>query len=243
MNNKRTPGKGFSVRILLGVVMLITAIIAGIFVLPKVAQTSTATYTVYTLADDISAGSVLAEDDIVAASTTDAQLASIAPSAAAEIIGKKAARDLTKGMYVYTSDLTTGQILSNSSVPAGKQIVSIPVSSLAMSVSYQVQTNDIIRIYALSDTKKAYAPAALQYVQIYGVYDENGNDPHATGLHPVNISFILDQTQAEELVTLINTRGIHLSLLSRNDEAYAKAALEKQAEIIEKLVKESEKNS
>ena len=131
--------------------------------------------------------------------------------------------------------MIVGNISLKSTVPNGKQIISIPVTSIAMSVSYQLQANDIIRIFTLDDNGKTYVPDALQYLKIENVYDENGDSARATGMRPATISLIVDEIQAEELVSIITNQTVHVSLISRNDEAMAASMLEHQDKVLKSI--------
>lgn len=244
MKNKNIPGKSFNPRILIGIIMLIFVVVAGVFVLPKIAEAPEKTYPVYTLTKDVSAGTILTAEDIIATSTTDEKLAALAVDKADSIIGKTAVRDLSKNAYIYNSDLIVGEILLKTEIPEGKQIISFPISSIAMSVSYQLQADDIVRIFTLNDKGEAYVPEALQYIKIENVYDENGDNARASGLRPATVSFIVDQIQAEELVTIINGKSAHITLISRNDESFASTLLAEQDIILEKIrVKEAEQST
>lgn len=234
MKSKKVQGKGINMRIILGIIMLIASIVFGLFIIPKLGSNPDTSYTVYELTKDIPAGTALTESDIKESATIDKTVAALTVGDAQAIIGKIAAVDLKKNMYVYTSDLSTGQILSKNFVPQGKQILSIPITSLAMSVSYQLQTDDVVRVFTVTNGV-ANVPRELQYVQVYNVYDENGNNPHISGLHPQTISFIVNQTQAEKLVSLTSTSSIQLSLIARNDEKLMKDMLSAQETVLEQI--------
>lgn len=243
MKNKSIPGKSFNPRILIGIIMLIFVVLVGFFVLPRIAEKPDTTYTVYTLAKDINAGTILTKDDITATSTTDEMLAALTPGTAEEIIGKTAARDLTQGVFVYKSDLISGTLTLKTTVPAGKQIISIPVTSIAMSVSYQLQADDIIRIFTLDDDGKTYVPKTLQYLKIENVYDENGNSARVTGMRPATISLIVNESQAEDLIPIITNQTVHISLMSRNNEDIATTMLEYQEKILKAITTKEEINA
>lgn len=237
--NKKVNGKNFIAknRIIVGVVMLICAIVLGVFILPNMGRSTE--YTIYTVSKSIPSGTIISTNMLTTTKTSDKILAERSVTEkAAKVLGEYVAKyDLQKGSYLLWSDIVKSDGTGGTDiVPAGKQIISVPITSIYSSVSYTLAKNDIIRFYSTYEDEKgetlAYIPSNLCYVEIYDVYDSSGISSSISGGAPSSISLIVTEAQALDIVTLTNTSKVYYSLISSGDEEKATAYLAIQEKIL-----------
>ena len=240
-NNNKNNGKNFITknRFWVGALMLVLSLLVSIFVLPKLATTKE--YTIYALKNDVSNGTVISSEMLTPIKTSDSTLYKLAVSESdlrtitAE--GYCAKHNLSQGYYLLDADLMKSDGTGTTDiVPKNKQIISVPVSSIYSSVSYTIRKGDVIRFYSTYEDERngivAYIPSTLNYVEIYEVYDSGGIACSKSGAAPSSISLVVNQTQALDIVTLINTSKVYYSLMSSGDEEMAQKFLNHQEQIL-----------
>lgn len=246
-NKNKVNGKNFIVknRMLVGIAMLACSIILGLFFLPQMGKTTE--YTIYTLKSSVSTGSVVTAKMLNETKTSDSKLADLA-------VGKKnldaldgfvANHSLTAGSYLLKSDISEADGSGGTDiVPVGKQIISVPVSSIYSAVSFKLSKDDIISFYSTytdeNNDTVAYIPKNLKYVQIYEVYDSAGIPCAQSGGAPASISLIVTEAQAFDIVTLTNTSKVYYSLISSGDIKKAEVYVNHQQQILDGKIKETD---
>lgn len=228
-------------RIIIGIVMLVAAIFLSVVILPKAVQNSGAK-NLYKFKASLKAGTAITMDMVEKTSTSDPVILGLYIRIEDINSGKFVTRtDVTAGEYVTKLNAVSSTDGGADIVPAGKQLMSIPVDSIQSSVSYKIKAGDIIRFYALlkktDGTKEIYVqvPALLQYVKIHEVYDADGIASSVSGGVPKSVTLIVDDNQALEIVKLVNTEKVYYSLMASGSAKNAESMIEKQETVLKQV--------
>lgn len=252
--SKKVTGKesGGRMRVVVGVVLLLFAIGFGLLILPQAFNSQQQTYNVYAITQDAYAGTTITADMVSLVTTTDVNVAKSACTEVDSVMNAVLTVDVYKGQYLLKTNIGIGSLPGGEEappvayidkVPAGKQLISLPVPSLSASVSYQIGEGDVIRFYSTyTDGERhgqAYTPVELQYVEVFGVYDSSGIECEISGGAPASLALIVTQIQAERIVELTDGRKTYFSLMSSGDDTRAEAFLQYQEKVLDELAKEN----
>lgn len=240
-------------RVICGIVLIVAAIIIGIIMIPSL-STKTNAYTIYMLTRDVPESTLITPENFetyfTSYATSDVNIASVAVNEQKSAYGSYTKYRLNKNNYLKKSDLTEFKVVSNNTVPDGKELVGLNISSISEDIGFMPKAGDIIRFYGVESTPdntvrvskygrletnatdlEATPYDLLQYVEVYSVLDGNGDSVEKTGANPTNMVVILEQAQVEQLIEVEKGTGKYLSLISSGDPVTAKRLLKEQSKI------------
>lgn len=230
---------------LIGGLCIAVAVAVGIGQWYLVNVVSTAAVPVVCAKTDIPAGTKITGNMLEVKKMGKLNLPSNISGNTAKIIGAYANTD------IQPDDIVTGGKLSGSS-PAyalqdGQMLYSVSVKNLADSLSGKLQSGDIVQVVVpTQNTGNNNVPvgsdtlAALQYVRVEtvtasnGLSTDTGNQPassSASSTQPATVTLIVNQQQVNAIASL-GSSEISFALVSRGDEAKAKALLEEQTALL-----------
>lgn len=247
---KETTGKEFlgNKRMLIGCILLVVAALMGLMLIFTIRANNT---TVYFSKDTIAKGVSITEDMVVAKRITDKTIAKTGYQKANDLIGKAAVRDIPADamITVYDFEVIGSDTAAISSIPQGKQIISISPDSVNAFASYIPKKGDLIRLYDRIEYKKdengltpvsIRTPEVLMYVEVYNVYDASGRVAEASGSKPSSIALICGPEQAASIVARDKTDYYFALMIPAADAAAKERALAEQDRLIQNYVAEQE---
>lgn len=156
--HKKTTGKeSFSrIRSIVGVLLIISAIVVAVLLVPLLSGRDTATYKVVYAKTDVPAGVQITKDNIndyfEAREIIDANVykTGINGDEALKVLENCfTRRTIYKGKMAYPDDFSKTNVIYNDKVPEGKVLIGLDIPSLEGNVGYMPKAGDIIKIYRM----------------------------------------------------------------------------------------------
>lgn len=144
-----------------------------------------------------------------------------------DVIGEHAACNLFPGDYILPAKLTdktesAGNLLK--SLQEGKKAISVTIGSFAMGLSGKLESGGIVSAVIYDSTEnRSFTPPELRYVKVITSTTSQGIDKAevADSAHPVTVTLLVNDAQAELLALYERTGNIHFVLEFRGDASTA----------------------
>lgn len=163
-----------------------------------------------------------------------------------DIVGKYALNNINNEDLINSNNISDTPLSENNyfnSLENGKQAISVSIKSLAKGLSNKLEVGDIVSVIVPNeDTEDVYIPEELRYVEVISVTDDDGYDTVSTSNEKnlsSTITLLVNEEQAKILALLEDTKDIHFSLITRNNEELKQSLLEKQASFFDEKYPEN----
>lgn len=118
------------------------------------------------------------------------------------------------------------------------------VKSMAGILSNKLKSEDIVSIYSYNDDGEIEVVSELQYVRIIAISNASGTNIEDVSSDESSIAytvtFLVDDLQAEKIITIENEGPMHLALVSRGNSKRAKELLDIQDDILDRIREEND---
>lgn len=111
-------------------------------------------------------------------------------------------------------------------------------------LSNKLKSEDIVSIYSYNDDGEIEVVSELQYVRIIAISNASGTNIEDVSSDESSIAytvtFLVDDLQAEKIITIENEGPMHLALVSRGNSKRAKELLDIQDDILDRIREEND---
>lgn len=166
-------------RTVIGIICIVVALAICFGIAPLVNRLSDGKTKIVRLTRDISAGATITEADIEVVDVGSYNLPTGVIKDKAQVVGKCALSNLTKGDYLFPSKIgnetnNAGRMLE--SLDENHKAISITIGSFALGFSGKLETGDIVGILVYDQVEnRSYTPKELTYVIVDCTSDLEGN--------------------------------------------------------------------
>ncbi len=167
-------------RTVIGIICIVVALAICFGIAPLVNRLSDGKTKIVRLIRDISAGATITEADIEVADVGSYNLPTGVIKDKAQVVGKCALSNLTKGDYLFPSKIgndtnNAGRMLE--SLDENHKAISITIGSFALGFSGKLETGDIVGILVYDQVEnRSYTPKELAYVKVITTTTSSGVD-------------------------------------------------------------------
>lgn len=219
-------------RIFLSVLCLVLAAVVSFLLLPRFYADKSATVTVLRAAEDIPAGTELTEKQLASVEVGSYGLPEGVINDKAQLIGKVAQTDITKGDYLFSQkvgDYLADELLDRI-VKNNQRLVTISIPSVAAGLSSHLLAGDIVTVAVFLESTangQDSSPQVILYPELKGleVYSvenaktqdtaemrEQQKESQSGSSDPVAkaVTLIVTEAQAEKLIQAEYTGKLHL---------------------------------
>ena len=167
-------------RTVIGIICIVVALAICFGIAPLVNRLSDGKTKIVRLTRDISAGATITEADIEVADVGSYNLPTGVIKDKAQVVGKCALSNLTKGDYLFPSKIgndtnNAGRMLE--SLDENHKAISITIGSFALGFSGKLETGDIVGILVYDQVEnRSYTPKELTYVKVITTTTSSGVD-------------------------------------------------------------------
>ena len=157
-------------RTVIGIICIVVALAICFGIAPLVNRLSDGKTKIVRLTCDISAGATITEADIEVVDVGSYNLPTGVIKDKAQVVGKCALSNLTKGDYLFPSKIgndtnNAGRMLE--SLDENHKAISITIGSFALGFSGKLETGDIVGILVYDQVEnRSYTPKELTYVKV-----------------------------------------------------------------------------
>ena len=157
-------------RTVIGIICIVVALAICFGIAPLVNRLSDGKTKIVRLTRDISAGATITEADIEVVDVGSYNLPTGVIKDKAQVVGKCALSNLTKGDYLFPSKIgndtnNAGRMLE--SLDENHKAISITIGSFALGFSGKLETGDIVGILVYDQVEnRSYTPKELTYVKV-----------------------------------------------------------------------------
>lgn len=241
---------------LLGIVSIIFGLVTAFVLTPIYAGMLEKQEDVVRVKESIGKGELINADKLETVSVGVYNLSPEVVKNMDDIMGKYAKSDFYKGSYITSEGLSNAPLEEDTylnDIPEDKYAISITVQSFAAGLSSKLIKGDIVTIITKKgegEEEVTEIPRELTYVEVLSTTEENGKDKESKeniqakedddkrNEKLATITLLVNATQAEELASFENQRGIHVALKCRNNMALKEKLLNEQDKIFEKIKEE-----
>ncbi len=241
---------------LLGIVSIIFGLVIAFVLTPIYAGMLEKQEDVVRVKESIGKGELINADKLETVSVGVYNLSPEVVKNMDDIMGKYAKSDFYKGSYITSKGLSNAPLEEDTylnDIPEDKYAISITVQSFAAGLSSKLIKGDIVTIITKKgegEEEVTEIPRELTYVEVLSTTEENGKDKESKenlqakedddkrNEKLATITLLVNATQAEELASFENQRGIHVALKCRNNTALKEKLLNEQDKIFEKIKEE-----
>ena len=241
---------------LLGIVSIIFGLVTAFVLTPIYAGMLEKQEDVVRVKESIGKGELINADKLETVSVGVYNLSPEVVKNMDDIMGKYAKSDFYKGSYITSEGLSNAPLEEDTylnDIPEDKYAISITVQSFAAGLSSKLIKGDIVTIITKKgegEEEVTEIPRELTYVEVLSTTEENGKDKESKeniqakedddkrNEKLATITLLVNATQAEELASFENQRGIHVALKCRNNTALKEKFLNEQDKIFEKIKEE-----
>lgn len=196
-------------RTVIGIICIVVALAICFGIAPLVNRLSDGKTKIVRLIRDISAGATITEADIEVADVGSYNLPTGVIKDKAQVVGKCALSNLTKGDYLFPSKIgndtnNAGRMLE--SLDENHKAISITIGSFALGFSGKLETGDIVGILVYDQVEnRSYTPKELAYVKVITTTTSSGVDKADVEdkSQPVTVTLLVNNEQAELLARLL----------------------------------------
>lgn len=167
-------------RTVIGIICIVVALAICFGIAPLVNRLSDGKTKIVRLTRDISAGATITEADIEVVDVGSYNLPAGVIKDKAQVVGKCALSNLTKGDYLFPSKIgndtnNAGRMLE--SLDENHKAISITIGSFALGFSGKLETGDIVGILVYDQVEnRSYTPKELTYVKVITTTTSSGVD-------------------------------------------------------------------
>lgn len=195
-------------RTVIGVICIVVALTICFGIAPLVNRLSDGKTKIVRLTRDISAGATITEADIEVVDVGSYNLPTGVIKDKAQVVGKCALSNLTKGDYLFPSKIgndtnNAGRMLE--SLDENHKAISITIGSFALGFSGKLETGDIVGILVYDQVEnRSYTPKELTYVKVITTTTSSGVDKADVEdkSQPITVTLLVNDEQAELLALL-----------------------------------------
>ena len=241
---------------LLGIVSIIFGLVIAFVLTPIYAGMLEKQKDVVRVKESIGKGELINADKLETVSVGVYNLSPEVVKNMDDIMGKYAKSDFYKGSYITSEGLSNAPLEEDTylnDIPEDKYAISITVQSFAAGLSSKLIKGDIVTIITKKgegEEEVTEIPRELTYVEVLSTTEENGKDKESKenlqakedddkrNEKLATITLLVNATQAEELASFENQRGIHVALKCRNNTVLKEKLLNEQDKIFEKIKEE-----
>lgn len=215
----------------MGLLLIGTSLFVLVVVSPTLnLVTSQEMTTAVVLTEDIPKGTLIDSQMLTTIDVPKAALLPIQVGQRDKVVGKYACSDMVKGEIISYPKVSEAIPFDDSylyDLPDGKKAISITMPYLSSSLSSKVMAGDIVSVYARvkdEKTTKAVLVSELTYVKVLAITNQDAYDLTTTpekeeyeNQVAFTVVLLVDDRQAEKLVSLEGENAIHLALVHRGD--------------------------
>ena len=228
-----------SKRMLFGIISIVLAAVIAFIGIPAVSQQNNTTVHIVRVRTAIAEGSVITAEALEMAEVSAQNLPANVATDFSQVVGSYASVDLVTGDYFLPAKVS--RTASDKDPLLGmlseEQIaVSVSVQSLAGILSNKLRADDIVSIYSRDHLGQYEIVDELRYVRIIAVTNANGTNIEDAVEDETRmastVTFLLNDRQAQKLITIEHEHPMHLVLVSRGDIRRAVELLNEQEDIL-----------
>lgn len=229
--------KIFKNRVFIGVSCLILAALIAFVAIPVINHLTTSTVEVMRVIDDIGMGTKITEDMLEKVEIGKLNLPSEPATNPKQIVGKYVTVDMKAHDVVYANKVTDKLVFPENKLRQMQVGESAYTVKLGDSYRSRLLPNDIVSFYAFNESGEAQIVPELQYVSVVTTTTSDKIDilyasqvaADGSALVPDTITFILNKSQINKLLTLENQGKYKMTLVCRGtDESAAQEYINQQ---------------
>ena len=227
-------------RMLFGIISIVLAAVIAFIGIPAVSQQNNTTVHIVRVKTAIAEGSVITAEALEMAEVSAQNLPANVATEFSQVVGSYAKVDLVTGDYFLPEKVsrTASDKDPLLSMLSDDQIaVSVSVQSLAGILSNKLRADDIVSIYSRNSLGQYEIVDELRYVRIIAVTNANGTNIEDAvedeSRMASTVTFLLNDRQAQKLITIEHEHPMHLALVSRGDIHRAVELLNEQKAILD----------
>ena len=221
--------KLFKNRIFIGISCLVLAALIGFVAVPVVNRLTTSTIEVMRVVNDVGMGTRITEDMLEKVEIGKLNLPSEPATSPKQIVGKYVTVDMKAHDVVYANKVTSKLVFPENKLRQMQIGESAYTVKLGESYRSRLLPNDVVSFYTFNDDGSAAIVPELQYVSVVTTTTANKVDilyssqvaADGSALVPDTITFILNGTQINKLLTLENKGKYKMTLVCRGSDEYA----------------------
>lgn len=234
-------------RMLFGIISIVLAVVIAFVGIPAVIGQTNKKVNIVRVVKPIERGDTIVADALEIVEVSSYGLPANVATDMKQVVGYYALVDLVPGDYFLPSKvggepLDKDPILSE--LPDGKVAISMSVKSMAGILSNKLKSEDIVSIYSYNDDGEIEVVSELQYVRIIAISNASGTNIEDVSSDESSIAytvtFLVDDLQAEKIITIENEGPMHLALVSRGNSKRAKELLDIQDDILDRIREEND---
>ena len=236
-----------SKRMLFGIISIVLAAVIAFIGIPAVSRQNSTTVHIVRVKSPITEGSVISAEALEMAEVSAQNLPAHVATEFSQVVGSYAKVDLVAGDYFLPEKVsrTASDKDPLLSMLSDDQIaVSVSVQSLAGILSNKLRADDIVSVYSRSSDEKFEVVDELRYVRIIAVTNANGTNIEDAvedeSRMASTVTFLLNDRQAQKLITIEHEHPMHLALVSRGDIHHAVDLLNEQKAILDGMTLDKE---
>ena len=226
-------------RMLFGIISIVLAAVIAFIGIPAVSQQNNTTVHIVRVKTAIAEGSVITAEALEMAEVSSQNLPANVAADFSQVVGSYAAVDLVAGDYFLPEKVSRTASDKDpllSMMPDDRVAVSVSVQSLAGILSNKLRADDIVSIYSPNGLGQYEVVDELRYVRIIAVTNANGTNIEDAvedeSRMASTVTFLLNDRQAQKLITIEHGHPMHLVLVSRGDIHRAVELLKEQENML-----------
>lgn len=229
-----------SKRMLFGIISIVLAAVIAFIGIPAVSRQNSTTVHIVRVKSPITEGSVISAEALEMAEVSAQNLPANVATDFSQVVGSYAKVDLVTGDYFLPEKVSRTASDKDpllSMLSADQIAVSVSVQSLAGILSNKLRADDIVSIYSRDRLGQYKIVDELRYVRIIAVTNANGTNIEDAvedeSRMASTVTFLLNDRQAQKLITIEHEQPMHLALVSRGDIHRAVELLNEQKAILD----------
>lgn len=224
-------------RVFIGISCLILATLIGFVAVPVVNRLTTSTIEVMRVANDVGMGTRITEDMLEKVEIGKLNLPSEPATGPKQIVGKYVTVDMKAHDVVYANKVTDKLVFPENKLRQMQVGESAYTISLGDAYRSRLLPNDVVTFYTFDESGNATVVPELKYVSVVTTTTAEKVDilyasqvaADGSALTPSTITFILNDTQINKLLTLENQGKYKMTLVCRgSDESAAQEYINQQ---------------
>ena len=234
-------------RMLFGIISIMLAAVIAFIGIPAVSQQNNTTVHIVRVRTAIAEGSVITAEALEMAEVSAQNLPANVATDFSQVVGSYANVDLVAGDYFLPAKVSRTASDKDpllGMLPEEQIAVSVSVQSLAGILSNKLRADDIVSVYSRSSDEKFEVVDELRYVRIIAVTNANGTNIEDAvedeSRMASTVTFLLNDRQAQKLITIEHEQPMHLALVSRGDIHRAVELLNEQKAILDGMTLDTE---
>ena len=237
-------------RMLFGIISIVLAAVIAFIGIPAVSQQNNTTVHIVRVKTTIAEGSVITAEALEMAEVSAQNLPANVATDFSQVVGSYANVDLVAGDYFLPAKVISRTASDKDPLlgmlPEEQIAVSVSVQSLAGILSNKLRADDIVSIYSRDNFGQYEIVDELRYVRIIAVTNANGTNIEDAvedeSRMASTVTFLLNDRQAQKLITIEHEHPMHLALVSRGDIHRAVDLLNEQQDILNGKISDMENN-